>query len=153
VSSDTSPATPAAGADGRSRTPDTMSAIVRDGYGHAAVLRLRAVPCPVAGGRDVLVRVAAAGLDRGAWHTMTGLPHLGRLYFGIRRPRRAVLGTDVAGTVVALGPDVTTFSVGDEVFGVGHGAVAEYALVADDRLAHKPGDLSFAEAATLPVSG
>jgi NADPH:quinone reductase-like Zn-dependent oxidoreductase len=134
-------------------TTPTMRAVVRHRYGRAEVLRLDRVPRPVAGDHDVVVRVAAAGLDRGAWHAMTGLPYLGRLYFGLRRPRNPVLGTDVAGTVVAVGPAVTAFAVGEEVFGFGRGAFAEYALVADDRLAHKPTALSFEQAATLPVSG
>ncbi len=131
----------------------TMRAIVRDRYGSADVLRLGSVPRPVPGDHDVLVRVAAAGLDRGAWHTMTGLPYLGRLAFGLRRPRNPVLGTDLAGTVAAVGPAVRGFSVGDPVFGFGRGAFAEYALVADDRLAHRPAGLSPERAATLPVSG
>jgi NADPH:quinone reductase-like Zn-dependent oxidoreductase len=130
-----------------------MRAIVQDRYGHADVLRLDQVPRPVPGDHDVVVRVAAAGLDRGAWHAMTGLPYLGRLYFGLRRPRNPVLGTDVAGTVVAVGRAVTGYAVGDEVFGFGRGAFAEYALVAADRLARKPAGLSFEQAATLPVSG
>jgi NADPH:quinone reductase-like Zn-dependent oxidoreductase len=130
-----------------------MSAIVQDRYGHADVLRLDTVPRPLPGDDDVLVRVAAAGLDRGAWHAMTGLPYLGRLYFGLRRPRNPVLGTDLAGTVVALGRAVTGFAVGDEVFGFGRGAFAEYALVAAGRLARKPAGLSFEQAAAVPVSG
>ena len=132
--------------------PSTMRAIVHEAYGHSDVLHLATIPTPRAGDHDVLVRVAAAGLDRGAWHAMTGLPYLGRLYFGPRRPKNPVLGTEVAGTVVAIGAAVTTVAVGDEVFGFGRGSFAEYALVAEDRLAPKPGSLSFAEAATLPVS-
>jgi NADPH:quinone reductase-like Zn-dependent oxidoreductase len=140
-------------ADGRDLIATTMRAIVRDRYGSADVLRVDTIPRPVLGDHDVLVRVAAAGLDRGAWHAMTGLPYLGRAYFGLRRPKNPVLGTDLAGTVVALGPEVTGFSVGDEVFGFGRGAFAQYALVAGDRLALKPVGLSFAQASTLPVSG
>jgi hypothetical protein len=130
---------PAAGrTSGPEPTTGTMRAIVRDRYGDTEVLHLDEVPRPLPGDHDVVVRVAAAGLDRGAWHAMTGLPYLSRLIFGVRRPKNPLLGTDVAGTVVAVGPAVTTFSVGDEVFGFGRGAFAEYALVADDRLAHKP---------------
>ncbi len=134
-------------------TPSTMRAIVQDRYGHADVLRLDTVPRPQPGDHDVLVRVAAAGLDRGAWHAMTGVPYLSRLFFGLRRPANRVLGTDLAGTVLATGPAVTGFSVGDEVFGFGRGAFAEYALVGDDRLTRKPAGVSFEQAATLPVSG
>jgi NADPH:quinone reductase-like Zn-dependent oxidoreductase len=140
-------------ADGRDLIATTMRAIVQDRYGSAGVLRVDTVPRPVLGDHDVLVRVAAAGLDRGAWHAMTGLPYLGRAYFGLRRPKNPVLGTDLAGTVVAHGPAVNGFSIGDEVFGFGRGAFAQYALVADDRLALKPVGLSFMQAATLPVSG
>jgi NADPH:quinone reductase-like Zn-dependent oxidoreductase len=142
----------AGGTDGPGEDP-TMRAIVQDAYGTADVLRLDRVPRPIPGDHDVLVRVAAAGLDRGAWHAMTGLPYLGRLYFGVRRPRNPVLGTDLAGTVAAVGAAVTGFSVGDRVFGFGRGAFAEYALVADDRLARTPADLSFEAAAVVPVSG
>ena len=120
------------------RTTGTMKAIVRERYGATEVLRLDEVPRPLPGDHDLVVRVAAAGLDRGAWHAMTGLPYLSRLLFGLGRPKQPVLGTDVAGTVVAVGPAVTRFSVGDEVFGFGRGAFAEYALVADDRLAQSP---------------
>jgi NADPH:quinone reductase-like Zn-dependent oxidoreductase len=134
-------------------TTGRMRAMVRDKYGETEVLHLDEVPRPLPGDHDVLVRVAAAGLDRGAWHAMTGLPYLGRAFFGVRRPRNPVLGSEVAGTVVAVGPGVTAFSVGEEVFGSGRGTFAEYALVADDRLAHKPPGLSFEQAATLPVSG
>ena len=145
---------PAAGStNGREPTTGTMKAIVRDRYGDTEVLRLDDVPRPVPGDHDVVVRVAIAGLDRGAWHWMTGLPYLSRAVFGLRRPKNLILGTEVAGTVEAVGPAVTTFSVGEEVFGFGRGAFAEYALVADDRLAHKPSGLSFEQAATLPVSG
>jgi NADPH:quinone reductase-like Zn-dependent oxidoreductase len=143
----------AGGTNGADPTTGTMRAMVRDRYGDSDVLHLDEVPRPQPGDHDVVVRVEAAGLDRGAWHMMTGLPYLGRLVFGVRRPKDPVLGKEVAGTVVAVGPQVTTFSAGDDVFGFGRGAFAEYALVADDRLAHKPPGLSFEHAATLPVSG
>jgi NADPH:quinone reductase-like Zn-dependent oxidoreductase len=150
---ETSSSPTAGGTNGSDATTGTMKAIVRDRYGDTGVLRLDEVPRPLPGDHDVLLRVLAAGLDRGAWHAMTGLPYLSRLIFGARGPKNSVLGTDVAGTVVAVGPAVTRFSVGDEVFGFGGGAFAEYALVPDDQLAHKPPRLSFEHAATLPVSG
>lgn len=134
------------------RADNTMRAIVQDAYGHADVLRLARIPRPEAADNEVLVRVHAAGLDRGVWHVMTGLPYLGRLAFGVRRPKNPVLGFDVAGTVVAVGPAVTRFSVGDEVFGFGKGAFAEYAVVRADKLARKPVNLSFEQAAVVPVS-
>ena len=134
------------------RADTTMRAIVQDAYGHADVLRLARIPRPEAADNEVLVRVHAAGLDRGVWHVMTGLPYLGRLAFGVRKPKEPVLGFDVAGTVVAVGSAVTRFSAGDEVFGFGKGAFAEYAVVREDKLARKPVNLSFEQAAVVPVS-
>jgi NADPH:quinone reductase-like Zn-dependent oxidoreductase len=130
----------------------TMAAIVQDGYGSADVLHLQQIPRPQIGGREVLLRVHAAGLDRGQWHLMTGRPYLLRLVAGLRRPRNAVMGLDVAGTVVAAGPEVTRFSVGDEVFGFGRGTFAEYATAREDKLARKPATASLEQAAVVPVS-
>jgi len=98
------------------------------------------------------VRVAAAGVDRGTWHAMTGLPYLARLALGLRRQRQPVPGLDVAGTVVAVGTAVTRFAVGDEVYGFGTGTFAEYAVAKEKRMAHKPAGLGFVEAASVPVS-
>ena len=130
----------------------TMRAIVQETYGDADSLRLETVERPEFTGNEVLVRVHAAGLDRGTWHLMTGQPYVMRLGLGLRGPRNPVPGTDVAGTVVAVGPAVTRFAVGDEVFGTGRGTFAEYAVAREDRLAHKPAGLSFEEAAVVPVS-
>jgi NADPH:quinone reductase-like Zn-dependent oxidoreductase len=131
---------------------DTMQAVIHRTYGSAEVLRESAMPRPVAGPGEVLLRVHAAGLDRGVWHVMTGTPYAGRLAFGLRRPRNPVLGLDVAGTVVALGPGVTRFAEGDEVYGFGRGTFAEYTVAREDNLARKPGNLSFEQAAAVPVS-
>jgi NADPH:quinone reductase-like Zn-dependent oxidoreductase len=98
------------------------------------------------------VRVHAVGLDRAVWHVMTGTPYAGRLAFGLRRPRNPVLGLDVAGTVVALGPGVTRFAEGDEVYGFGRGTFAEYIVAREDKLARKPANLSLEQAAAVPVS-
>ena len=130
----------------------TMRAIVRDTYGDADVLRLAHVARPEATDNEVILRVHAAGLDRGTWHMMTGQPYLGRLAFGVPRPTNPVLGIDVGGTVVAVGSAVTRFAVGDEVFGFGKGTFAEYAVAREDKLARKPGNLSFPQAAVVPVS-
>jgi NADPH:quinone reductase-like Zn-dependent oxidoreductase len=130
----------------------TMRAIVQDEYGEADVLRLARVPRPQIGDAEVLVHVRAAGVDRGVWHVMTGLPYLGRLAFGLRRPKNPVLGGDVAGTVVAVGSAVTGLTAGDEVYGWGRGTFAEYAVVPATRLARKPANLSFEQAAVVPVS-
>jgi len=132
--------------------PGTMQAIVQDGYGSADVLRLARVAAPKIGAGELLLRVRAAGLDRGQWHMMTGRPYLLRLVCGIRGPRNPVLGLDVAGTVVAVGSGVTRLSVGDEVFGFGRGTFAEYAVARQDKLARKPASASFEQAAVVPVS-
>jgi NADPH:quinone reductase-like Zn-dependent oxidoreductase len=129
-----------------------MKAIVREKYGSADVLELRDVDRPRVGPREVLVRVRAAGVDRGVWHVMTGLPYLGRLAFGLRTPRHPVLGMDVSGVVETVGEEVTALRPGDEVFGTGNGAFAEYAAVREDRCAPKPTGLTFEQAAALPTS-
>ena len=132
---------------------DTMDAVVQDAYGTADELRLDRVARPAISDEEVLVRVRAAGMDRGTWHLMTGRPHLLRaIGFGFRRPKDRVLGRDVAGTVVAVGAAVTRFAVGDDVFGIGRGTFAEYAAVSEDKLAHKPANLTFEQAAVVPIS-
>jgi NADPH:quinone reductase-like Zn-dependent oxidoreductase len=135
-----------------SATQTTMRAIVQDAYGSADVLRHEQVAKPEIGDNEVLVRVHAAGLDRGTWHLMTGKPYLLRLALGLRGPRNRVLGRDVAGTVEAVGSAVSRFSVGDEVYGVAPGSFAEYAVTREDKLARKPASLSFEQAAVVPIS-
>lgn len=132
----------------------SMRAIVQDRYGSSDVWRLERIEPPVPAEDEVLIRVHAAGLDRGTWHTMTGLPYLMRLMgFGFRHPKQSVPGRDVAGVVVAVGDAVTRFAVGDEVFGVGRGSFAEFAVGREDKLAHKPAKLTFEQAAVVPISG
>ena len=133
-------------------TAGTMQAIVQDTYGSAEVLHLARIAVPQVADNEVLLRVHAAGLDRGAWHLMTGRPYLLRLGFGIRRPRNPVLGREVAGTVAAVGSAVTRFSVGDLVYGAGRASFAEYTAAREDKLARKPANISFAQAAAAPVS-
>jgi len=130
-----------------------MQAAVYDRYGTPDVLGVEQVGRPTAGAGEVLLRVGAAGLDRGAWHLLVARPYLLRLVFGLRTPRTRTLGREVAGTIVALGTGVTGFAVGDEVFGIGTGTFAEYAVARADRLARKPADLTFAQAATVAISG
>jgi NADPH:quinone reductase-like Zn-dependent oxidoreductase len=130
-----------------------MKAIVQDRYGSADVLRLEDIDTPVARGGDVLIRVGAASAFIGDWHIMTGTPYAIRLVSGLRAPKQHVLGQDLAGTVEAVGDDVTQLRVGDELFGVGVGAFAEYATARPDKLAPKPTNLSFEEAATVPTTG
>lgn len=130
----------------------TMKAITRDRYGLPDVLRLREVARPSAGAHEVLVRVHASSVNFADWVMLTGTPHAARLVFGLFRPRHPVLGRDIAGRVVAVGPGVTRFAPGDEVFGEFTGAYAEYVRVPERCLARKPSNLSFEEAATLPVA-
>jgi NADPH:quinone reductase-like Zn-dependent oxidoreductase len=132
----------------------TMRAVVRDQYGAVAdVLRLDDVAQPEIGADEVLVRVRAAGVDRGVWHVLTGLPYPIRLAgFGFRAPRNPVVGTDLAGVVERIGSAVTRFTVGDEVYGTGQGSFAQYARAREDRLSHKPATLTFEQAAAVPVS-
>lgn len=132
--------------------PTSMRAVVQHRYGGSDVLQLAQVPLPVVRARQVLVRVHAAGLDRGTEHLMTGTPYAVRLASGVRRPRNPVPGRDVAGTVVEVGPDVTRFSPGDKVFGVAPGSFAEYAVAAEDKLAVMPTNVAFEEAAVVPIS-
>jgi len=131
----------------------TMRAIVQDRYGSADTWRLLDIQRPAIQDHEVLVQVHAAGLDRGTWHEMTGRPYLMRIIgFGLRAPKHRVPGRAVAGTVAAVGADVTRFEVGDEVFGVGTGAYAEFTAARDDKLAPKPSTLTFEQAATVPIS-
>lgn len=131
-----------------------MKAIVQDVYGSTDVLRLRDVEEPAIRDDEVLVQVQAAGVDPGVWVFMTGRPYLVRFMAGLRRPRVPALGRGLAGIVTAVGPRVTGFRPGDEVFGTcGTGSFAEYAAARANRLVRKPAGLSFVEAAAVPVSG
>jgi NADPH:quinone reductase-like Zn-dependent oxidoreductase len=133
---------------------DSMKAIVRDTYGSADVLELRDIDRPGIADDEVLVRVHAAGVDRGVWHIMTGLPYPIRLAgYGLRAPKNPVLGADVAGVVEAVGSGVTRFQPGDKVFGIGNGSFAEYARAPESKLAPKPANLSFEQAAVVAISG
>ncbi|WP_350000976.1 NAD(P)-dependent alcohol dehydrogenase [Pseudarthrobacter sp. WHRI 8279] len=131
-----------------------MKAIVQDVYGTADVLELRDIARPAAGKGEVLVSVRAAGVEQGVWHLMTGLPYLIRLFgFGLKKPKVPVRGREVAGVVEAVGAGVTRLKAGDEVFGTSEGSFAEYVCAREGRLAAKPRNLSFEEAAVAPISG
>ncbi|HEY2577747.1 MAG TPA: NAD(P)-dependent alcohol dehydrogenase [Streptosporangiaceae bacterium] len=160
MSANTDPAgQPAVPAGNGSRTASpapqrqTMQAIVQDAYGAAGVWRVEEITQPQIAANEVLVQVRAAGMDRGVWHVMTGLPYLARLAFGFRKPKSPVPGFDLAGTVVATGAAVTRFTAGDPVFGIGRGSFAEYAAARESKLARKPANLTFEQAAAVPVSG
>jgi NADPH:quinone reductase-like Zn-dependent oxidoreductase len=131
-----------------------MKAITQDKYGSADVLQLHDIEQPTPSEHEVLVRVQGAGIARGVLHVMTGEPYLMRLVgFGLLKPKNPVPGQDVAGTVTATGAGVTRFKVGDEVFGIAKGSFAEYAVAREDKLTHKPENLSFEQAAAMPISG
>jgi NADPH:quinone reductase-like Zn-dependent oxidoreductase len=130
-----------------------MRAVVQDRFGLPDVLELREVGRPEAGDGEVLVRVRAASVNPADWYAMTGMPWLARPAMGLRRPRTGRLGIDLAGEVEAVGPDVTRFRPGDQVYGTGDGSFAEYVAAAEAKLAPKPARLSFEEAAAVPVAG
>jgi NADPH:quinone reductase-like Zn-dependent oxidoreductase len=133
-----------------------MRAMVQYRYGSPDVLELRDIDKPRIADDEVLVRVHAAGVDRGVWHMMTGLPYFLRLIIpglGLRAPKNPIPGSDVAGVVEAVGKNVTRFKPGDEVFGIGLGSYAEYTRALESKLAPKPANLSFELAAVVPISG
>src|SRR6266498_1807176 len=131
-----------------------MKAIVQDTYGSPDVLQLREIDTPMVGADEMLIRIHAAGVDQGVWHLMAGMPYLMRIAgFGLRAPKNPVRGYDVAGRVEAVGENVTRFQPGDEVFGTCRGSFAEYARARADRLAPKPANLTFEQAAAVPISG
>lgn len=137
-----------------SASPTTIRAVTQRNYGSAAVLQVASIDRPTISADEVLIEVEAAGLDRGVWHLMTGMPYLLRLMgFGLTKPKNPVPGMDVAGRVVAVGSHVSRFVVGDEVFGIGRGTFAELAAAEESKLAHKPENLTFEQAAVSTISG
>jgi NADPH:quinone reductase-like Zn-dependent oxidoreductase len=129
-----------------------MKAIVQDHYGNASSLRFDDIDRPEPGDGKVLVQVVAAGVDRGALHFMTGQPYLMRLGTGLRTPRVRVPGVSYAGRIEAIGSNVTGFAVGDEVYGAARGTYAEFVVASPAKMAHKPAQLSFDQAAVLPYA-
>lgn len=132
-----------------------MRAVVHDRYGPPSVLRVADVPVPSPERGQLLVRVAATSVNLSDWETLRGSPLYSRIG-GLRRPARPVLGSDIAGWVEAVGPEVSGFAVGDEVYGDNlwlKGGFAEYAVAPASALAHKPAELSFVEASTIPQAG
>ncbi|MFE9635439.1 NAD(P)-dependent alcohol dehydrogenase [Streptomyces sp. NPDC006463] len=130
-----------------------MKAIVQDRYGSPDVLELREVDKPVAAGHEVLVRVHAAAVNARDWHLMRGDPYLARLVLGLRAPKERIRGSDFAGRVEAVGKDVTRLRPGDEVFGEADGAFAEYVCASQDVVEPKPANLTFEQAAAVPLAG
>ena len=130
-----------------------MKAAVRDRYGSPDVVELRDVDKPVPTDDEVLVRVRAASLNLADWYEVTGRPYVGRTQMGLFKPETNRLGVDYAGTVEAVGANVTTFRPGDEVFGGRNGAYAEYVCAREDRaIVRKPANVTFEEAAAVPIA-
>lgn len=132
----------------------TMRAIVQRSYGSADNLKLEVIDHPTIGTNEVLIEVHAAGVDQGTAHLMTGTPYVVRFAgLGLTKPKQPIMGFDVAGRVVATGSSVTRFSLGDEVFGIASGSFADYAAADETKLARKPRNVTFAQAAVSTVSG
>jgi NADPH:quinone reductase-like Zn-dependent oxidoreductase len=129
-----------------------MKAIIQKAYGSPEVLELRDIDRPGIGDHEVSVRVHAAGVHRGDWLVMRGLPYIARLGYGLLTPKHSVPGMEVAGRVEAVGKSVTQFRPGDEVFGWCNGAFAEYVSVSEDALAMKPANITLEQAAAFPIS-
>src|SRR5437870_10072726 len=128
-----------------------MKAILLTQYGSPDVLQFKEVEKPVPNEGEILVKIYAASTNPLDWHLMRGAPFLARLAGGLRKPKDPRLGADIAGRVEAVGNNVTQFQPGDEVFGTVKGGFAEYACAREDRLALKPANNSFEEAAAAPV--
>jgi NADPH:quinone reductase-like Zn-dependent oxidoreductase len=132
-----------------------MKAIMHERYGGPEVLRVADLPIPTPGEHDVLVKVHAAAVNARDWHLLRGDPYLARLAapeLGLRGPKVAVRGTDFAGTVEAVGPGVTRFRPGDEVYGEANAAFADYVCAPESVMAAKPRNLAFARAAAIPLA-
>jgi NADPH:quinone reductase-like Zn-dependent oxidoreductase len=132
-----------------------MRAVVYDRYGRPDQLRVEEVPVPSPGAKQVLVEVVATSVNLSDWESLTGSPGYARIG-GLRTPAHRVLGSDISGRVAAVGSDVARFQLGDEVYGDNLGLMggfAEYAVAPEAALAHKPPELTFAEASTLPQAG
>lgn len=130
-----------------------MQAIVYHRYGSPDVLEIQEIPKPAPAEGEVLIRVHAASVNPYDWHFLRGAPSFLRLFTGLRRPKFPRLGADVAGVVEAVGSNVTSFKPGDAVFGAAKGSFAEYACATASQLALKPQDISFEQAACLPIAG
>lgn len=129
-----------------------MNAVVHDTYGPPDRLEVRRIDAPVVKDGDVLIRVHAAGVNAADAFIMRGVPYAIRVVSGLRRPKNGIRGTDVAGTVDAVGKDVTEFEPGDEVFGWCKGSFAEYVCAAEDNFVAKPTNLTFEQAAAVPMA-
>src|SRR5262245_44979643 len=129
-----------------------MKAIVYHSYGSPDVLKCEEIEKPTAGDKEVLIKVRAASVNPLDWHFMRGLPYIMRIQAGLRKPKVTRLGVDFAGTVEAVGKNVTQFKPGDEVFGAKTGAFAEYVCASESKLVMKPDTVTFDQAASVPVA-
>jgi NADPH:quinone reductase-like Zn-dependent oxidoreductase len=130
-----------------------LKAVVQTEYGSPDVLQFKDIDKPLARDREVLVRVRAAAVNPPDWAGVHGVPYIVRLAFGLRRPKLGVRGTDLAGIVDSVGKNATRLRVGDEVFGRGVGTFAEYAVAPEEHLVPKPANITFEQAAAVPMSG
>jgi NADPH:quinone reductase-like Zn-dependent oxidoreductase len=132
----------------------TMRAIVQHRYGGPEVLELREVPIPAPGADEVLINVRAASVNPYDWHLMRAIPHFVRLTNGLTRPKNQIPGADYAGVVTAVGAGVSDLEVGDDVFGgTDSGTLAEFVAVARRNVVHKPANVTFDQAAAVPMGG
>lgn len=130
-----------------------MRAAVYSGYGSADVVQIRDIEKPVPKDDEVLIKVRAASINPIDWRFLGGKPYSARILLGMRKPRRAGIGRDIAGQVEAVGRNVTGFKPGDEVFGTCRGAIAEYGCAAESKVVMKPAGVTFEQAASVPVAG
>jgi NADPH:quinone reductase-like Zn-dependent oxidoreductase len=130
-----------------------LKAVVQNEYGPPEVLEFKDIDKPLVKDDEVLVHVRAAAVNPPDWAGVHGVPYIVRLAFGLRTPKLGVRGTDVAGTVEAVGKNVARLRVGDEVFGDGRGTFAEYAVAAEEHLVPKPARITFEQAAAVPMAG
>jgi NADPH:quinone reductase-like Zn-dependent oxidoreductase len=131
---------------------DGMKAIVCTKYGSPDVLQLKEVEKPIPKDHEVLIHIQAASVNPFDWHFMRGTPYLVRLQSGLRKPKEITVGADVSGVVEAVGKDVTEFQPGDKVFGTCSGAFAEYVCTSEKGLVKKPDNLTFEQAAAVPIA-
>jgi NADPH:quinone reductase-like Zn-dependent oxidoreductase len=130
-----------------------LKAVVQSEYGSPDVLEFKDIDKPAVKDGEVLVRVRAAAVNPPDWAGVHGVPYIVRLAFGLRRPKLGIRGTDLAGVVDSVGKNVTRLRVGDEVFGRGVGTFAEYAVALEEHLVPKPANITFEQAAAVPMSG
>ena len=133
-----------------------MKAIVNTQYGSPDILQLKEIERPTPKNNEVLIKIHAVAVNAADWHLLRADPFLVRLQFGLFKPRHTILGADIAGRIEAVGKDVKRFKVGDDVFGdisgSGWGGFAEYVCAREEALARKPANISFEEAAAVPMA-